>query len=269
MERLEIFFTDTLVEGCKKIVFAMLILAIGFWLVKWIIKKLKRGKLIEKLDDAAKIYMVNAVSIILRCIIVISVVAYLGVPMASVTAVLSSIGLALGLALQGGLSNIAGGIILLFTHPFKIGDFVIVGDLTGTVEAIGIYYTEITTPDNQKILIPNGTAANSEITNYTAKENRRLCVEYSISYDADIEKARAIMLSEAKNNKNVLAEPEPITLMTEHADSKVVLTLQVWIKNNVFRETKSELLDAVKRNFDAEGIKIPYPQMDVHIKDSL
>ncbi len=266
MEKLEVFLTETLVDGCKRFVIGMLILAIGFWITKFIVKRFKKSKLTEKLDTAAKIYMENAISIVLRLIVVISAIAYLGVPMASVTAALGSVGLALGLALQGGLSNIAGGIILLFTHPFKIGDYVSVDNLTGTVEAINIYYTEIITPDNQKILIPNGTAANSEIINYSAKENRRLCIEFTVAYDTDIEKAKSIMLREAKNNNCVLLEPEPIVLMTRHADSSIVLMLQVWTKNEDYRETNSKLLESVKAKFDTEKINIPYPQMDIHIK---
>ncbi len=266
MERLEIFLTDTLAHGCKKLIVGILIIVIGFWFTKFIVKRFKKSKLSKRMDEAAKIYIENAISIILRCIVIISAIGYLGVPLASITAAVGSVGLALGLALQGGLSNIAGGIILLFTHPFKVGDYVTIGNLAGTVEAINIYYTEIVSPDNQKVLIPNGTAANSEIVNYSSKETRRLCIEFAVAYNTDIEKAKALMLEEAKNNTFVLAKPEPTVLMTKHADSSVVLMLQVWTKNCDYKEANSKLLETIKSKFDAEHISIPYPQMDIHIK---
>ncbi len=267
MEKLEIFLTDTLVNLCMRFVVAIVIIILGHWLIKFIVKKLQKSRLVQRLDAAAQIYLKNAVSIILRVILIISVVAYMGVPMASVTAALSSIGLALGLALQGGLSNIAGGMILLFTHPFKIGDYVIVDDLEGTVEVIGIYYTEIVTIENKKVLIPNGTAANSDIINFSANQNRRLNICFSVAYDSDISKAKNIILEEAKNNEYVLIEPEPVAFVTDHQDSSIALSLQIWTKNENFRIAKSEILQSVKEKFDKENINIPYQQMDIHIKN--
>ncbi len=266
MDKLKIFLTDTLVDFCLKFVVSIVILIIGHWLIKFIVKKIKKSRIVQRLDAAAQIYFKNAVSIILRVILIISIIAYMGVPMASVTAALSSVGLALGLALQGGLSNIAGGMILLFTHPFKIGDYVTVDDLEGTVEAIGIYYTEIITAENKKILIPNGIAANSEVINFSAMQTRRLTIDFSVSYDTDIEKAKSIILSEAINNELILKDPEPTVFITNHQDSSIVLTIFFWTKNEHFRTAKSQLLQTVKASFDNENINIPYQQMDIHIK---
>ncbi len=266
MDKLETFLTETLAHGCKKIIVGIVIIAVGFWITKFLVNRFKNSRFNSKIDEAAKFYIEKAISIIFRCIVIISAVGYLGVPLASITAAVGSVGLALGLALQGGLSNIAGGIILIFTHPFKIGDYVSIDKLTGTVEVINIYYTEIITPDNQKILIPNGTAANSEIINYSVKESRRLCIEFTVAYNTDIEKAKAVMIDEAKNNSCVLEIPEPVVLTKKHADSSIILMLQVWTKNEDYMETNSKLLEAVKEKFDAQKIEIPYPQMDIHIK---
>lgn len=266
MGQLKIFLTDTVAGACKNIAVAILILAVGLWLVKFLMKTLKKSKMLQKVDPAPRIYIENALGIALRGIVIISAAGYVGVPMASVAAVLGSAGLALGLALQGGLANIAGGMILLITRPFKIGDHVVIGSREGKVASIGIYYTEIITFDNQKIVIPNGTVTNSEVENFTANTTRRLNHEFTVAYGSDTDKVKSIIEKVAKGNEMVLSDPAPIVAMTKHGDSSVSFTLRVWVENDNYWTVYSQLLEEVKREFDLENVEIPYPQMDVHVK---
>lgn len=266
MENIKAFFTQRVAGVCENIVVASLILAIGLWLVKLVSKAFGKGKLFRKLDPAARGYLQKVTVVVLRAVVILSAAAYLGVPMASVAAVLGSAGLALGLALQGGLSNIAGGIMLLVTHPFKIGDYVVIGEREGSVESIGIYYTSLITPDGQRVVLPNGTVTGSVITDYSSTGKRRLSLDFSVSYDSDADAVRALLEAAARENGFLLADPEPRVVMSAHGDSAVVFTLRAWADAGDYWDARFSLIEDVKRRFDKENIEIPYPQMDVHIK---
>ncbi len=180
-EVLKNFFKGSFIDICIKLAVAALILIIGFWLTKIVSKLLKKGRLMKRADAAVRGFTESAVSVVLKILTVITAAAYLGVPMASVVAVLGSAGLAIGLAIQGGLSNVAGGVILIINRPFSVGDFITIDDKSGTVQSVGIYYTTIRTPNNRKIVIPNGVVAGSVITNLESRETVRLDLTFCVS----------------------------------------------------------------------------------------
>lgn len=266
MEQLKVFLTDTVASACKNIVVALLILFIGLWLVGILSRALKKGKLLKKLDSTVRNYLQHAISIVLRIVVILSAAAYVGVPMASVVALLGSAGLAIGLALQGGLSNIAGGLIILVTRPFKKGDYVTIDDISGTVDSIGIYYTTLITPDCQRVVIPNGTVTAAVITDYSDQKVRRLDLDFSIAYGEDIDKVKDILARVASENDKILKDPAFEVFVAEHDQSAVIYKLRVWTIPDDHWPVKFGLTEAVKKALDRENVEIPFPQMDVHIK---
>jgi small conductance mechanosensitive channel len=190
----------------------------------------------------------------------------IGVPAASLVAVIGSAGLAMGLAVQGGLTNIAGGIIILCFKPFEIGDFVETSSYSGTVVDIGLIYTTINTPDNKRVVIPNGTVSNASVVDYSAYETRRLDLELSVAYDSDIDMVKETLLSLANAHELVLKDPAPFVRLGTHGDSALIFKLRVWVKSADYWTVNFDLLEASKKVFDKRGIEIPFPQLDVHQK---
>ena len=171
----------------------------------------------------------------------------------------------MGLAVQGSLSNFAGGVLIILTRPFKIDDYIETQGISGTVEDIHIIYTILRTPDNKVIHIPNGTLANSTITNYSSKDTRRVDFTFSIAYDADYLKAEQIILDICKSHSLVLDDPAPVCRLSEYADSAIKLVLRVWTLSSDYWNVYFDINESVKNEFDAAGISIPYNQLDVHI----
>lgn len=266
-EVLKNFFKGSFIDICIKLAVAALILIIGFWLTKIVSKLLKKGRLMKRADAAVRGFTESAVSVVLKILTVITAAAYLGVPMASVVAVLGSAGLAIGLAIQGGLSNVAGGVILIINRPFSVGDFITIDDKSGTVQSVGIYYTTIRTPNNRKIVIPNGVVAGSVITNLESRETVRLDLTFCVSYDSDSDTVRRVLLALAAENEKIEKEPAPKVVLTEHADSALKFCLQTWVKSEDYWTVNFEMNEKAKKAFDENGISIPFPQLDVHIDE--
>lgn len=263
-ETVKNFFTNNFVNVCIKLVVTGLILIIGFWIASIISKLIKKGVVFRRADASVRGFADSAVSLVLKILVVITAAAYLGVPMASVITVLGSVGLALGLALQGGLSNVAGGVILILSRPFSIGDYVSVGDKAGTVKHIGIYYTTLITLDNQKIVIPNGVVTGSEITDFSAGGTRRIDLDFGVAYSSDTDEVRKALLKVANTNEKILQDPAPEVVMSEHSDSSLKFTLRAWIKTEDYWDVRFTTIENAKRAFDDAGIQIPFPQLDVH-----
>lgn len=261
------FFTTNVLDACVKIAVALVILVIGLWLVKALMKRFKKGKLISKVNPAARGFFCSALDVVLKGVVIISACTYVGIPMASVVAVLGSAGVAIGLALQGGLSNIAGGVMLIVTRPFEIGDFVTVAGQDGTVEAVGIYYTTLVTPDNKKVVIPNGSVTSSAIVNYSSNGTRRLDFDFGVDYSSDIDTVKKILMDIANSNSLVMKDPAPVVYLTEHADSAIKFALRVWVKGEDYWTVKFDTMEKVKHEFDKAGISIPFPQLDVHVNN--
>ena len=246
------------------LIFALIVLRVGFKLVNFIVKLTQKAKWFTKLDVNVQSFCSNLCSVLLKVVIVIIVVDIIGVPSASLIAILGSAGIAVGLALQGGLSNIAGGVIIMFCRPFHVGDFIITGSGSGVVKDIGIYYTKLTTADNQDIVIPNSVLTSSSVTNLSTHDTRRLDFDFSVAYDTDLDLARKVLLAAAQNNDLVLKDPAPAVFVAGHGDSAVTLKLRVWCNSGDYWTVNFDMYEDVKKAFDQFEIEIPFPQVTVH-----
>ncbi|MBR6748508.1 MAG: mechanosensitive ion channel [Clostridia bacterium] len=260
---------DTLVQFAVtaggKLLLAIIILVIGVKLIRWLVKHVLHSKLAEKAEPAVLSFVSSFASIALYIVLIVTIAAIFGVPMASLITVLGSAGVAIGLALQGGLSNLAGGIMILFFKPFKVGDFITAAGESGTVASIDIFYTNLQTLDNKRIVIPNGTITGSVITNFSAHETRRLDLVFNVSYDSDIEKVKSVINTCIAENDKALADPAPFVRLSNHGNSALEFTVRVWVNAADYWDVNFDLKESIKKAFDANAISIPFPQMDVHV----
>ena len=252
-------------EGLKALV-AFIVLLILFKITNVICRKLAKLMRKKKLDEAVVRVSETWARRGIKFVLFIVFIAYLGFETSSITAAIASLGVTIGLALQGSLSNIAGGIVLLVMHPYRVGDEVEIEGNTGTVEDIKLFYTYLRTSDNKLIVIPNSTAANDEIINYSTKPTRRVDLIFSISYDSDYETAKALIIDCVKGLGHALEDPAPFVGMEAHAQSSVDVIVKYWVPTDVYYDSKYMMREAVKLAFDANGIEIPYPQLEVHTK---
>ena len=251
-------------DAIPTVLVAVVIFIIGALLAKLLQKAVKRGMKRSNIDDTAIGFFQSLIRVILYTVLIVICLSILKVPMSSIVAVIGAAGLAIGLALQNSLSNLAGGFIILFSKPFKAGDYIETSGVSGTVESVGILYTRIITPDNKTVYIPNGTISASVISNYTEKKLRRLDLEFSISYESDFDKARNLIRQTINESEIALKEPEPLVWMGRQDDSAIIIFTYVWVDSANYWELRYTLLENVKKQFDANGISIPFPQVDVH-----
>ncbi len=248
-----------------KLVAAIAILIIGRWVAKRV-----RG-LVEKLmkrsgTDPMIVSFVSSIAYVaLMVFIVLAALGQLGIQTTSFIAILGAAGLAIGLALQGSLSNFAAGFLMIIFRPFKVGDFIEGAGVAGSVESIHIFTTTLKTPDNKVIIIPNASLSGGNITNYSAKETRRIDLTVGASYDVDVRKVKQVLEDIIGKDERVLPDPAPAVVVGELADNSVNFIVRVWVKSGDFWAVKCDTTEAVKIRFDEEGIGIPYPQRDVHI----
>lgn len=247
------------------VIYALIIFLIGTFLVKIAVKIVL--KFMEKANVDKTIYgfVRSLVSILLYTLLIVITLTILKVPMTSIVAVIGAAGLAIGLALQNSLSNVAGGFIILLSKPFKVGDFIETADISGTVENINIISTTILTPDNKTIHVPNGSVSSARITNYTEKNIRRLDINFSVSYECDYKKAKTIIMNVIDKNPLAIKDPEPFVRVGEHADSAIIIHTRVWVNASDYAALNYDLLEQVKDEFDNCGIEIPYNHLDVHV----
>ena len=246
------------------IVIALLLLCIGWGVVSSISKKFKSGKYGKRMDSTVRNFTANFCNIGLKIMLVVIVIVIMGVPEASIAAVLASAGVTIGLALQGGLSNIASGIILLITRPFSIGNFVTVAGESGTVTDINIYYTTIQTADNKLITIPNSAASSSNITNYSVADTRRIDITVLVAYGTDTETVKSAMLEIANANERVLKDPVPTAVIAKLGDKGIEFSLKMWTKNSDFWNVTFAVNEALKASFEEKGISVPMSQVNIH-----
>lgn len=247
------------------VVIALIIMIIGYRIIAVIEKRLKKPGRFNKLDPSVKTFMVSFVTISLKVLLMIIVLSIVGVPMASLITVIGSCAVAIGLALQGGLSNIAGGLMLLIFKPFKVGDFINACGNDGTVKAITLFYTTIVTIDNKVIQLPNGSLSNSSITNYSANKTRRVDLEISVSYSSDIEKVKKILTSIVNKHKLILQDEEKFCRLKTHGSSALIFVLRVWVNTPDYWTVYFDLMEEIKKEFDKNNIEIPFEQLDVHM----
>ena len=258
------FFTTT---GIKLLIGIVLLIA-GWMLINFLLKKLRKGKLFSKMEGTARNFIFGAANVLLKVILVLTIASYLGIPMASVVAVLGSVGLAVGLALQGSLANFAGGVMLLLFHPFREGDYVEANGQAGTVQSISILYTKLLTLDNKAVLIPNGALSNNTIVNFSAEDLRRVDLEFSVACDTDIERVKTVLLVLAEQHEKVLKDPAPFARLLKRGDSSIDFVLRAWTKKEDYWDVYFDLTENVKIAFDKIGIEVPYPHVDVNVKNN-
>lgn len=245
---------------------AALILFIGFRLAKWL-KKLS-GKTLERMETEISLrrFLPSTVYVFICGIAIFMAAEQVGVSSASIIALLGSAGLALSLSLQNVLTNFAGGVILLVVKPFTVGDYIICGTEEGTVSSIGLVYTTLQTMDNRSVVLPNGSLSNSNLTNVTAQEKRRLELKVGIGYDSDLKKAKEIMRELFEQQPQMLIGEGIQVFVSELAEDAVVIGARGWLPTESYWPVRWELTEAVKLRFDEAGIRIPYRQLDVYMK---
>ena len=248
-----------------KIILAILVIALGCKLAGKLTKKIMNSRGMQRLSKTVQTFLGHVIRILLYVTVIIIAAVILGVDLSAFSAVIASVGLTIGLALQGGLSNIAGGVMIVGFKPFEVGDFIETSAVSGTVTDIGIFYTTVTTPDNKRVVIPNGTVSNSIVTNYSSNDTRRLDLVFSISYSTDIDVAKKVLYACAKADERVLSDPAPAVIITEHSDSAVKISLRVWVRTEDYWDVNFDMMEQVKRSFDQFGVDIPFKQLDVHI----
>lgn len=265
MENIIEKIVDALIEFSGKLFVAILILVIGFKLIGFLMNMIKKGKGFNKLESTSQTFISSILSIVFKIVVCITAIATLGIPMTSIVAVISSAGLALGLALQGGLSNIAGGVMIMIFRPFKVGDYISAQSQEGTVKEINIFNTVLHTIENKVIILPNGNLCNSVITNYSAMKNRRLVLNISVSYKSNIDKVKKILQNIMDNSEYNLKEKDTLIALKDYSDSALIFTFRMWVAGDKYLKAKYEILEQIKNEFDKAKISIPYPQLDVHL----
>ena len=265
-------FVNTIVTFCTtsgvKLIAAILIVVVGFRIVGVVSNAFKKSKLYERLDPNIRSFLRSSISVCLKIILVITAAATLGVPMTSMIAVIGSAGLAVGLALQGSLSNIAGGFIIMIFKPFYVGDYISVGQYEGVVHSISIFYTKIYTADNKKIMIPNSVISNESLTDFTALPTRRVDLDFTVAYSSDIHEVKRILQSAADTHVLVLKDPPSVIRLAGHDSGSLRFVLRVWCNTPDYWTVYYDILESVKKAFDENGVERPSSQLDVHLSDA-
>ncbi|MFT4993468.1 MAG: small conductance mechanosensitive channel [Paraglaciecola sp.] len=244
---------------------AIVIYIVGRMVVGVLINVFGKVMARSKYDDMLIDFVKAIIKAILMLFVIVASLDQLGVDTTSLVAIFGAAGLAIGLSLQGSLQNFAAGVMLLVFRPFKAGDFVEAAGTSGTVKTITIFNTIMTTPDNKEVIVPNGKIYGDNIINFSAKDTRRVDMVVGIAYDADLKKAKDILLEMVAADDRILTEPEPKVAVSELADSSVNFVVRPWVASADYWAVKFDFTEAVKLRFDAEGISIPFPQMDVHL----
>ena len=243
----------------------VLVLIVGAIILRVAIRIFRKTMNRSKLKGAAGDFLTSMVKVVLVIVYVIALLSLLGVPTTSIVAIFTAFSLALSLAVQGTISNVASGIMLVVNKPFEEGDFVDIGGQAGTVETITISCTKLKTPDNKVIIIPNSTVSGSDIINYSAKETRRLDLTFSVAYGTDVEKVKSVVLGVIAKHGEILTDPAPMIRLAEHGASSLDFVTRVWVKQADYWNVNFDLKEEVLAAFEANGISVPFPQMDVHM----
>jgi len=259
------FLFSTVVPYLWQIIGALLVVLIGFKLVNVFVRKLSASKAYEKMDTNIQSFMTNVLNVTLKIVLVIVAISMAGIKTTALITALGACGAAIALALQGGLSNIAAGVIIVLCRPFHVGDFINANGVAGVVKEINIYYTTLITPDNQRIMVPNGALSNSTITNLSTEATRRIDFEFSVAYSSDIDLVRKVLLATAANDENILQDPAPEVMIAGHGDSAIQVKLRLWVASENYWAVYFSMFEDVKKAFDQFGIEIPFNQLDVHL----
>ena len=249
--------------------FGIIFLSIGWKVINKTLKRIRRILESKNADQTITRFLDNVMNVTLKTVLIIIILQYIGVNLTGLTTIVASAGVALSLALKGSLANLAGGVIILVARPFYVGDFIETTEHSGVVEKISIFYTYLVTFDNKQILIPNGILTDSSIVNYSSKEIRRVDLTFSVAYEEDVIRVKNVLINILKKNELVLEEPEFFVGISMHGDSAINFIVKAWCKTEDYWTVYYDLLETVKIKFDEEGISIPYPQMDLHVKKNI
>jgi len=258
-EKLMKWLSDAVLEYGPKILTAILLLIIGLWVIKWMMKLLRKGLSKRELDETLQKFLVNLCSWSLKIMLFIAVLGQLGIQSTSFVAVLGAAGLAVGLALQGSLANFAGGVLIMLFRPFKVGDVIQAQGEIGSVKEIDIFTTKLLTPQNRLVIIPNGALSNGNITNFTAEGFQKIFLTIGVSYDADLQQTKDVLMNSILKQEHVLQDPAPLVEVAGLGDSSVDFTVRCSVMNENFWPTQFALIATIKNELDAAGIEIPYP----------
>lgn len=262
---LQMLFQQYVMPWSINIVMALLVFFIGRIIVNLLSKLIEKLLTRSKMDKILVNFVISILRSILLLFVVIAALDQLGVDTTSLIALLGAAGLAIGLALQDSLKNFAAGVMLIVFRPFKAGDFIEAGGTAGVVESISIFSSTLRSPDNKEVIVPNGAIYGDTITNFSARNTRRIDMVFGIGYDDDLRRAKAVLQELVDAEERILKEPSCLIAVSELGDSSVNFVVRPWVKSSDFWGVKFAFTEAVKLRFDDEGISIPYPQMDIHI----
>tara|TARA_R110001583_G_scaffold164447_1_gene316948 strand:+ start:25413 stop:26288 length:876 start_codon:yes stop_codon:yes gene_type:complete len=256
---------NVIIGYIMNIVFAIVTLIIGLMVARFIAGTLHKILTRRKLDSTIVDFVSNMVRYGVVVFVIIAALGRIGVETTSFVAMIAAAGLAVGLALQGSLSNFASGVLIIALRPFKAGEYIEAAGTAGTVESVQIFSTTLTTPDNKFVVVPNSAILGGNIVNYSRKPTRRIDLIIGVSYNADLAKTKAVLETVIKANSGILKSPEPVIAVAELADSSVNLVVRPWVNGPDYWRVRFELMEAIKNSLDEAGIEIPFPQMDVHM----
>jgi len=268
LENLQYYYTKIfayLLQIIPDLLWAIATLLIGLWVIKLLVKGMDKAMVKGNIDLSLRKFLIRLANIAMKVLLLISVASMMGIATTSFIAVIGAAGLAVGLALQGSLSNFAGGVLILIFRPFKVGDVIETQGHIGKVHDIQVFNTVLKTPDNKTIIIPNGAVSNGSIVNFSTEETRRVDMTFGIGYEDDIQKAKAILNEMLSKDERVLKEPAPQVVLSELADSSVNFAVRAWVKSADYWDLFFDMQEEVKLAFDQNKISIPYPQHDVHL----
>ncbi len=255
-------------EGVKVLI-ALILLAVSFALIRMAVKRLRYAFVKRGTDKTISNMLVHIINYGARILVVICLLGYLGIETSGIAALISALGVGVGLAVQGALSNLAGGVLIILTRPFKIDDFIEAEGYSGTVEDINIIHTKLCTPDNKVVVLPNGSLANSNIVNYSVKDTRRVDLKFSIAYQADFEKAKQLIADVFDAHENVLKAPAYMIRMNAHGKSAIELVARCHVSAPDYWNVYFDVTEQVKAAFDANSIEIPFEQLDVRVVNQI
>lgn len=251
-------------EAGKSILFAVIVAIVGYYIVRFINKLVARMLEHRNVEPTVQSFLKSFVNITLLTLLILTVVSTLGVNTTSLAALLASAGLAVGMALSGNLQNLAGGIILLLFKPYKVGDYIEAQGVSGTVKAIQIFHTVLTSPDNKELFVPNGALSSGNITNYSKNDQRRVDMVISVEYGTDIEKVKQVTLELLRSDKRIKQDPAPFVAVKELGDNGVFFTIRVWVDSNDYWNVFFDTNERIYNEFNKHGIGFPFPQIQIH-----
>ncbi|MBK5254031.1 MAG: mechanosensitive ion channel [Peptostreptococcaceae bacterium] len=253
--------TDAMVASVGK---AIIIFIVGLIVITLILKAIKKVLMKSRIDESAHKFFISVIRVVLWIIVLVAILGAFNISTAPIVTVLGAAGIGIALAMQNSLSNVAGGIMIMYNKLFIKDEYINVAGTAGLVDEIGIFATNLKTFDNKSVTIPNGLIVSSVLTNYSREEDRRVDLNFTISYNTDIAKAKRVLAEVASGCEQVDNNIEPIVVVTAHADSAIELVVRAWCKTPDYWDVYFYLMENVKLAFDREGIEIPFPQMDVH-----